>query len=305
MKTKISALVKLPAGKYIVAVSGGVDSVVLLDLLRSDNELSLIVAHFDHGIRADSNLDAEFVKALAHRYELPFELGKGKLGADTSEAEARKARYAFLRSVKEKYGADAIITAHHQDDLIETAVINLIRGTYRKGMSSLKSTDEIKRPLLKIAKSQLVKYAQEHGLKWREDSTNTDTRYLRNYVRQVLIPNMEKMDSGWRRHLLKRINTAEKLNQDINDTLDFIALQHLQETKRGVRFERHWLIMLPNSIGREVLVYALQLAGVSQINSQQLKRALIFCKTAKTGKRLEVSGGHEIVVDDRQILVTN
>lgn len=306
MKISISAVSKgLAAGKYIVAVSGGVDSVVLLDLLRANNELDLVVAHFDHGIRAESNMDAEFVKSLAHEYDLPFELGKGNLGAEASEAEARQARYTFLRSVKEEYGADAIITAHHQDDLIETAVINLLRGTYRKGVSSLKSTDEIKRPLLKIAKSQILKYAQEQGLKWREDSTNTDTRYLRNYVRHVLIPNMEKMDFGWRQRILKRINKAEKLNQDINDTLDFIALQHLKDTEQGVRFERHWLIMLPNSIGREVLVYALQRAGVSQINSQQLKRVLIFCKTAKSGKRMEVSGGHEIVVDDSQILVTN
>src|SRR4051794_16456164 len=124
-------------GKYVVAVSGGVDSVGLLDLLRMDPGVKLTVSHFDHGIRDDSHLDRAHVQALARRYQLPFVYDKGALGPGASEAEARTARYQFLDNVKTKTGAHAIVTAHHQDDVLETAIINLLRGTGRKGLSSL------------------------------------------------------------------------------------------------------------------------------------------------------------------------
>src|SRR5437764_343012 len=126
-------------GKYVVAVSGGVDSVALLDMLARSDDLKLVVAHFDHGIRKDSAKDRKFVEDLAKNYDLPFVYEEGHLGSGTSEAVARGARYDFLHRVKKSHGAQAIITAHHQDDVLETAIINLLRGTGRKGLTSLTS----------------------------------------------------------------------------------------------------------------------------------------------------------------------
>src|SRR5438445_4950610 len=113
-------------GSYAVAVSGGVDSVVLLDILAKRDDLELAVAHFDHGIREDSVEDRHFVEGLAKNYGLPFIYEEGSLGPKSSEAEAREARYKFLRQAQKKAGAKAIITAHHQDDLLETAILNML-----------------------------------------------------------------------------------------------------------------------------------------------------------------------------------
>lgn len=176
----------LEPGKYIVAVSGGVDSVALLHMLQADKNLALVVAHFDHGIRPDSADDARFVSDLAKKLNLPFTSGREELGLNASEALAREHRYEFLKKTREKFKADAIVTAHHQDDLLETALLNVLRGTKRRGLVSLKSTESIKRPLLSTSKQQIKEYARQHELEWREDPTNSGMHYKRNQIRAVL-----------------------------------------------------------------------------------------------------------------------
>ena len=180
--------ISLESGTYIVAVSGGVDSIVLLDILKNQTDLNLIVAHFDHGVRTDSELDRQFVEKLSKKINLPFVYESAQLGSAASEEAARSARYAFLERARQAYQARAIVTAHHQDDVLETAIINLLRGTNRRGLSSLTSRPQLARPLLHVSKRDLKAYAQEQGLVWREDSTNSDDSYLRNYVRLHLVP---------------------------------------------------------------------------------------------------------------------
>ena len=137
---------ELKPGKYVLAVSGGVDSIVLLDLLAKEIERdNLVVAHFDHGIRQGSATNREFVEGLAKNYGLEFFYEEGELGAKASEALARTKRYEFLNKIKKQTESDAIITAHHQDDVLETIIINLLRGTGRKGLSSLKNHPELVR----------------------------------------------------------------------------------------------------------------------------------------------------------------
>ena len=143
---------ELEPGVYVVAVSGGVDSMVLLDLLRRQKDLKLVVAHLDHGIRSDSDLDRQLVQQVASKHGLAFVYNTAQLGPGASEALARKARYNFLRRVQLATNATAIVTAHHQDDLIETAILNLLRGTGRKGLSSLGDDKHLRRPLLHVSK---------------------------------------------------------------------------------------------------------------------------------------------------------
>ncbi|HUC95681.1 MAG TPA: tRNA lysidine(34) synthetase TilS, partial [Candidatus Saccharimonadia bacterium] len=176
----------LKPGKYIIAVSGGIDSVVLLDLLSKKTGLKLIVAHFDHGIRSNSKQDRLFVEELSKDYKLPFHYKSVQLGKDASELVAREARYSFLFEICESEQALGVITAHHKDDVIETAIFNLIRGSGRKGISSLDSSGKLRRPLLKITKDEIMAYAKQNDIVWREDQSNKDLKYSRNLIRHKL-----------------------------------------------------------------------------------------------------------------------
>lgn len=287
-------------GKYIVAVSGGVDSVVLLDMLTHEPSLELIVAHFDHGIREDSADDAKFVSELAKSYGLPFETERAELGADASEAEARTARYAFLKRAQQKHQAVSVITAHHEDDILETAVINMLRGTGTRGLHSLKSRPDIFRPLLHLKKADILEYAREHTLKWCEDSTNQDTKFLRNKIRADVIP---KGDAVWRSKMLGHIEKAsvvgEKLDREIDALLRY-AMRSGQAT-----LSRSWFVKLPHAVAGEVIVALLRRLKVADIDQPMVERLTLQIKTAKPGKKLDIDKDHYVLMTKRSARIMN
>lgn len=277
--------VKLPKGKHVLAVSGGVDSVVLLDLVSKQKDLNIVVAHYDHGIRKDSINDKKLAKELATKYGYKFEYEEANLGPEINEAAARDKRYDFLYRVKQKYGANLLITAHHQDDLIETSMINILRGTGRRGLSSLKSNGEIARPLLDYPKQRLIEYAKQNNLSWNEDSTNKDTKILRNYLRLKII---KKMSDEERSRWLDILNSALK----VNTKLDF-EIQNL--LRRGLHkdqpvLSRSWFIMLPYDISKEVLLSILYKIGLKDIDKKTIERLTVQIKTLPGGKLLQATG---------------
>ncbi len=168
--------------RRILAVSGGIDSVVMLHYFREDKQA--IVAHFNHGIRSNSKDDQIFVQKLANQYDLTFVTKDANLGANTSEADARAARYAFLNSVCKKYDGKLCV-AHHRDDIYESIAINLLRGTGWRGLAPFRNVN-IERPLLDWQKSDVYRYATDNNLSFRQDQSNTEEAYLRNRVRNVL-----------------------------------------------------------------------------------------------------------------------
>lgn len=271
----------LEPGQYIVAVSGGVDSVVLLDLLTQLPGLKLTVAHFDHGIRPDSKADRLFVQSLAQAHRLPFSYDRAELGPGASEAIARQARYQFLNKVRRVTGARSIITAHHADDRLETAIINVLRGTGRRGLSALKSNQRIARPLLGYSKQQLRAYAQDQNLRWHEDSTNQDDRYLRNYIRHQIL---NKFSKHQRQQLTQHILVAQKLNQQLDNQL--VNFLHLQPAAHNL--DRDWFISLPHIVAREVLASWLREHDL-QFDSKTLERLVVATKTYPAGKRADVN----------------
>lgn len=278
--------------KYVIAVSGGVDSMVLLDMLVHNRCKSLhvkpedlIVAHFDHGIRDDSLTDQKFVRGVVGEYGLTYETERAELGVNTSEEKAREARYNFLRQCCKKYNA-TLITAHHQDDLVETMIINLIRGTGWRGLVSLNSNTVI-RPLLTTYKRELLAYAQEHNLTWKEDSTNTNEHYLRNYIRSQLLPAMIKKNPD-------SIDTFVQINKETQAIKNKIAteLQNLiPHSSQQISLLRYQFIMWPPSVATEAIYSILiQLDSSWHPSSLQISRALHFIKSGKAYKQLEVSG---------------
>jgi tRNA(Ile)-lysidine synthetase-like protein len=297
------ANINLPKGTYVVAVSGGVDSMVLLDMLakklkpkdkKQKLETQLIVAHFDHGVRQDSAQDRELVQHVASQYGLMFVYDQAHLGPGVSEAVARKARYNFLRTVQHTAAASAIVMAHHQDDMLETAIINILRGTGRKGLSSLKSDGDIIRPLLHLTKKDILDYAKQHKIAWHEDSTNKDDRYLRNYVRHKIIT---KFDKSQRNQLLKHILDAKKLNAQIDELL--INSLHMQP---GVNLlDREWFIMLPHAVALEFLAEWLRARGVTDFDSKLLEKLVHAIKTYTAGKRIDIDKDHHISIQQKRL----
>ena len=267
-----------------MAVSGGVDSVSLLHRLRGQLGLQLTVAHFDHGIRQDSNEDRRLVQRLAQAYDLPFVYDLGQLGAGASEATARAARYKFLRQVQQASRARAIVTAHHQDDILETAIINLLRGTGRKGLTALDSRPDLVRPILQAPKQDVIAYAKSHGLEWREDSTNQDLAYLRNYVRQRILP---RFDAAGRDQLLAIINQARHTNHE----LDTLLVNHMHGQSVSGQLDRPFFNQLPHKVAREVMAAWLRVHGVTNFDSKALERLVVAAKTAPAGQQHDVLQG--------------
>ena len=267
-------------GRYVVAVSGGVDSVALLDMLNwrrqaePDKGWRLTVAHYDHGIRDDAIEDRRLVQQLARKYGLPFVYAEGALGKSASEAAARKARYGFLDQVLRASNSQAIVTAHHQDDVLETAILNLIRGTGRKGLTSLSNRHGVMRPLLKIPKADLIDYANNHHLEWREDSTNQDETYLRNYIRHRIMPRIGNEPRG---QLLDIIDRLREVNGELDELL--VDQLHLQSVAGTI--DRQWFIGLPHKLAREVMAAWLRAHGERDFDRRTLERLVVSAKISQ------------------------
>jgi len=282
---------------YVVAVSGGVDSVVLLDILAQQLPPEhLTVAHFDHGIREDSAADRQFVERLAQRYQLIFTFDEGKLGPDASEAAAREARYAFLRRVRQTSGAEYIVTAHHEDDVFETAILNLLRGTGRKGLSSLQSRGDLYRPLLTTPKAHIKAYARKRGLEWREDSTNKNDDYLRNYVRHRIMPRFDPAARDRLRQLIARA-------RDTNIEIDSLLAEQLHLQPSGDVLDRQWFIMLPHAVAREIIAAWLRRLGVTGFDRQLLERIVVAAKTFEPGKQIDINKRYVMLVSQERLVV--
>lgn len=282
--------------KYIVAVSGGLDSVVLLDMLaafqRRQPSLDLVVAHADHGIRPDSHLDARHVEQLAERYGLPYEMTRLGLGSDTSEETARDARYAWLENVRTKHHADGVITAHHQDDVLETILLNFLRGTGWRGLASLRTAEERYRPLLGASKASLVRYAIDNNLAWREDSTNDNVRYTRNYIRHGVLP---KLHGEPRRKLLE----LAKKQRELREEIEAETAKVLADARDDVGLSRHKLIMMPDAVALEVL----RASTRGKHEPFHLRRLLHFVKTGRQGSILNLSKGKNALLTRQRLIV--
>lgn len=257
----------------VVAVSGGVDSVVLLDQLARNHQGRLTVAHFDHGMRQDSASDARFVAELARSYGLDYRLAREEL-AGAGEDRARTRRYLFLNQVASQASA-RLATAHHQDDLVETVALNIQRGTRWRGLACM-SDDRIYRPLLKRTKSELMDYATRRRLEWVEDETNSQDIYQRNRLRKRL-PSLPTGD---------QLKVAE---------LRYDQLRLRTEIEREIRRgnfpveNRYFLTMIDGRVARE-LVYQLVLRqhGVSLL-TKQLDYLLLAVKTGRSGSLWQIT----------------
>ncbi|MCB9820241.1 tRNA lysidine(34) synthetase TilS [Candidatus Nomurabacteria bacterium] len=261
--------------RYIVAVSGGVDSVVLLDMMARSSMSVLAVAHFEHGIRGEnSKSDARFVERLSQKYRLNFEIKHGNLSKYASESEAREKRYSFLRDLAKKYEAK-IVTAHHMDDLVETVAINIRRGTGWRGLAVL-AAEDVYRPLLGMRKKDIYDYALAHNLEFVEDETNHSDDYLRNRIR--------RQTGKLNRETVKEIADLRNKQCELSGEIS----KQLNNFSDG--FSRYFMTMIDDGVAIEIL----RRQTSSGLTTPQLRAVLLGIKTAKAGKVLEVGSGWEI-----------
>lgn len=253
----------------VVAVSGGLDSSVLLDLLLRlpGGAARMHVAHLDHQLRPDSASDAAFVRELAARHHLPSTIGTadvpgyGREHGESPEMAARACRRAFLQRVAHRTGMGGIILAHHADDQVETVLLRLLRGTSRSGLSGMApAADGWLRPLLNIRRRELVQYALQRRLKWREDSTNHDIRVPRNRVRHQLLPHLQRHHNP---RVADAISRAAHLLGDEDDYLEQAAMAAYEaavcERQDGkITLEHHLIAGYHIAIQRRVLRQILQ-----------------------------------------------
>ncbi|MGX7074796.1 tRNA lysidine(34) synthetase TilS [Globicatella sanguinis] len=206
----------------LLAVSGGVDSVVLLDIIyKLNQELArpkkIVLAHFNHHLRQESDIDANVAKTLAEKHQIIYYVKSWENPATKNvEAAARDARYQFFAEIIEKEAVDILLTGHHLNDLAETVLMRLTRGTSLKGLRGIEANYrrllmtvdqrpvyvQMMRPLLTIAKTELYDYAAEHDLEFVEDASNQDTKYFRNRIRHQILPVLEQENPNFLENML-------------------------------------------------------------------------------------------------------
>lgn len=252
----------------VIAVSGGVDSMVLLYMMHEcahQEELNLVVAHVNHGYRPEESAhERRLVEATAHKLGLPFEYIELEMPqyllahAGNSQALARERRYQFLYEVALKYSAASIATAHHADDQVETVLQHFIRGSSISGLSGIpikrkEKKVQLIRPLIRINKDNIIQYQQMHHISYLEDSSNKKTDYTRNQIRLEVIPYLEQYNANFRQAALR----LSELATDENDYFDQISNKYFEDMAiidgKSVKISRNALSSLHVALQRRLI----------------------------------------------------
>lgn len=264
--------------RLVLGVSGGPDSACLLDILAKlapKSGLELLIAHVNYGLRGkDSDRDEKFVRKLAEKYGIKIELLNHKTEGKTDENTLRDVRYAFFEKVRKENKFDLVAVAHSQDDQAETVLLHLIRGAGMKGLSGMRAkNDRVIRPLLETSRKEILEYLQINALTCRTDKTNRADLFLRNKIRNQLIPYIEKRFNP---NIQETLAESALSIADDNRLLDHSAQEYFQ---KKYHLSAQKLLSLDTALQRRVLLLAIQeqkgdLKNISLSHIQELLKAL-------------------------------
>jgi len=239
--------------KLLLAISGGIDSMVLLDLFQKPN-CNISIAHCNFQLRGnESDEDQYFIENFAEKNNIPFfttRFDTAKFAQDfklSTQVAARELRYRWFYELAEKESFDFILTAHHADDNLETFLINLSRGTGIGGLTGIpKQNDKILRPLLDVSRSEIEAYANENRLEWREDSSNASDKYVRNKIRHDIVPVLKALNPELLSTFQKTQNYLQQTQAMAEDAAILIYQQVAQQANDEIHFNLKKLQKLPN-----------------------------------------------------------
>jgi tRNA(Ile)-lysidine synthetase-like protein len=234
----------------LLAISGGLDSMCMLHRFAKDVKKysNLYAAYVNHGVREDANEDSKLIKKKCEEYGIPFyeifidpKIFEGK---KNFEALARDARYNLLFELKNKLNANFLATAHHKDDQAETVFLRIARSTGLKGLRGIlaEREDGVVRPMLKFAKEDLQKYAEQNGIEWREDYTNKNVEHFRNEVRLQILPKIEEECKGTINSLAHIAELSQKIYPNMIKILDSYFNPFLAENAAKTVLLRHFYL---------------------------------------------------------------
>lgn len=221
--------------KLLIAISGGIDSVVLTHLL-STLHFDISLAHCNFNLREkESDLDEVFVKELAKKiaincFTTSFETEKiAKEKKESTQIAARNLRYTWFQEIIKEHHFDYVLTAHHADDNLETFLINLTRGSGLDGFTGIPEINgNIVRPFLKFSREEVLFFAKENNILWREDQSNASTKYVRNKIRHAILPVLKEINPSFLETFSKTLENLQESKQLVTDRIKAISKELVQ-----------------------------------------------------------------------------
>lgn len=282
--------------KFVIGVSGGADSMLLLYAFKQ-LEISCFVVHINYGLRGvESDKDQELVEQMS--FEWGFECCSVRLNTEEVQTGnfqnwARNERYKIFEDIAEEVKADAVVIAHHQDDQIETIIQKLFRGSSPESWTGMREWDApLFRPMLEFSKEDILAYCDETSIPYREDASNSDPKYSRNFIRGEFSEKMNSLFPGWQQNVL-RLSDFGRLNEQMLDELSEIYL------------ERERIKLAPLKKMDEVLTRSLIKRFLEQfipVTSKGIIGEAYALLSAQTGSELKVSDS-VILIKDRDYIV--
>lgn len=285
------AIRALPAARYLLAVSGGRDSMVLLDAFGAFREDAIAIATFDHGTGPAARAAARLVELEGSRRSIPVVSGRQAAPGAAREAAWRAARWTFLSGWATELSA-RVVTAHSRDDQIETVVMRALRDprhTSARGLASMYARSGVARPLIDLSRADLAAYAKARGVAFLDDPSNVDRAHLRNRVRLDLLPALERARPGFGDGMLALARRAADWRESVERLVDTLGLRHLPP----LVVPAEPLVRLPAS-GLAVLWPAIVARAGVALDRRGTERLVAFTHSSTSGRRIPLSGGAEV-----------
>lgn len=288
--------------KIIIAISGGVDSVVLTHLLSKLN-FNISLAHCNFKLRGfESDSDEGFVKKLGKELNINVfttQFNTEKFAAENKQSiqiAARNLRYSWFRDLLKKYEFYSVLTAHHADDNLETFLINLTRGSGLEGFIGIpEKNNNIIRPLLIFSRDEILNYAKENNIDWREDKSNNSTKYVRNKIRHKIVPILKEINPSLLDSFIKTSNYLKESQQIIDDKVNETALKVITKENNFIKISISKINQLSNP-----KAYLYQLLKEYNFTEWQDVYNLLFSQSGK-----QIFSKTHTLLKDRTFLILN